>query len=88
MVDDFVFGHALREAASEQFVDTDVAAAQLATGTFPRLAEVFGRGRIEIDKDRFQVGLRLLLEEYGPQRRHLSPKPKGSSSGRGGKSRE
>jgi len=71
MVDDFVFGHALREAVSEKVIDTEFAAAQLATGNFPRIAEAFGGGRIEIEKDRFQVGLRLLLEEYGPQRPRL-----------------
>ena len=87
IVDDFVFGHALREAASEKVVDTEFAAAQLATGNFPRIAEAFDGGRIEIEKDRFQVGLRLLLEEYGPQRPRLSPKPRRSSSRRG-RSRE
>jgi AcrR family transcriptional regulator len=60
-VDDFVFGHALREAASDATVDTRFAAAQLATGAFPRLAEVFGRGRMDANKDRFERGLRALL---------------------------
>jgi AcrR family transcriptional regulator len=83
MVDDFVFGHALREAASEKVVDTEFAAAQLATGNFPRIAEAFDGGRIEIEEDRFQVGLRLLLEEYGPQRPRLLPKSRRSSSRRG-----
>jgi AcrR family transcriptional regulator len=83
MVDDFVFGHALREAASEKVVDMEFAAAQLATGNFPRIAEVFDGSRIDIGKDRFQVGLRLLLEEYGPQRPRLLPKPRRSSSRRG-----
>jgi AcrR family transcriptional regulator len=62
MVDDFVFGHALREAASEMDVDIKFAAAQMATGAFPRLTEVFGKGRIDPGKGRFQTGLRLLLE--------------------------
>jgi AcrR family transcriptional regulator len=66
MVDDFVFGHALREAASDTTVDPDFAATQMATGAFPRLAEVFGSGRIDIGKDRFKVGLRALLEENYP----------------------
>src|ERR1700677_111020 len=86
MVDDFVFGHALREAASEKVVDMEFAAAQLATGNFPRIAEVFDGSRIDIGKDRFQVGLRLLLEEYGPQRPRLLPNPRRSS--RRGESRE
>jgi AcrR family transcriptional regulator len=62
MVDDFVFGHALREAASEMNVDIKFAAAQMATGAFPRLTEVFSKGRIDPSKGRFQTGLRLLLE--------------------------
>jgi AcrR family transcriptional regulator len=83
MVDDFVFGHVLREAASEKEVDLEFATAQIATGNFPQIAEVFKGGRIEIEKDRFQVGLRLLLEEYDPQRPHLLPRPRRSSSHRG-----
>jgi AcrR family transcriptional regulator len=82
MVDDFVFGHALREAASEKVFDMEFAAAQMATGNFPRLAEVFSGGRIEIGEDRFQAGLRLLLKEYGPRRLRALPKPRRSSSRR------
>jgi AcrR family transcriptional regulator len=63
-VDDFVFGHALREAGSDAKVDVEFATAQLATGAFPRLAEVFGRGRLDADKDRFERGLRALLNQY------------------------
>src|SRR5450432_1008956 len=62
MVDDFVFGHALREAATDATVDMEFATAQLATGAFPRLAEVFGNGRIDADKDRLERGLRALLD--------------------------
>jgi AcrR family transcriptional regulator len=83
MVDDFVFGHALREAASEKEVDLEFATAQIATGDFPRIAEIFEGGRIEIGKDRFQVGLRLLLEEYDSQRPHDLPILRRSSSHRG-----
>src|SRR5258707_13813285 len=57
MVDDFVFGHALREAAGDAAIDIEFAAAQLATGAFPRLAEVFGGGRTDANKDRFERGL-------------------------------
>jgi AcrR family transcriptional regulator len=66
MVDDFVFGHALREAASDATVDLEFASAQIATGAFPRLAEVFAGGRIDAGKDRFKVGLRVLLEGSHP----------------------
>lgn len=79
IVDDFVFGHALRETASEKVVDMKFAAEQIAKGNFPRLAEVFGKGRIEIGKNRFQEGLRLLLEEYGPQRSRATSTPRDKS---------
>jgi len=61
MVDDFVFGYALREAAGGAAVDTEFAAAQMATGAFPQLAETFKGGRVCTTKDRFEAGLRLLL---------------------------
>jgi AcrR family transcriptional regulator len=60
-VDDFVFGHALREAANDTAIDTEFAAAQLATGAFPRIAKIFARGRFETRKDRFEQGLHALL---------------------------
>jgi AcrR family transcriptional regulator len=82
MVDDFVFGHALREANRGEVVDMEFAAAQMATGNFPRIAEVFKGGRIETGKDRFQAGLRLLLAEYGPRRPRALPKSQRSSSRR------
>ena len=62
MVDDFVFGHALREAAKDATIDIEFAVAQLATGAFPRLAQAFGGGRVDANEDRFERGLRLLLE--------------------------
>ncbi len=61
MVDDFVFGHALREAATDATVNFEFVAKQLAAGAFPRLAEVFGDGRIDVIKDRFERGVRALL---------------------------
>ena len=79
IVDDFVFGHALREAASEKPIDMDFAAGQLAKGNFPRIAEIFSGGRIEIGNDRFQEGLRLILEEYGPRQSRASSKPRHTS---------
>jgi AcrR family transcriptional regulator len=62
IIDDFVFGYALREAASDSKVDLNFARAQLATEAFPRLKEAFGRGRMPVMPDRFQVGLRALLD--------------------------
>ena len=64
-IDDFVFGHALREAATAATTDTKHAEAQLTTGAFPRLAEMFGGGRLEAHKDRFERGVRALLDVAG-----------------------
>ena len=61
-VDDFVFGHALREAAADAQIDLEFAAAQISTGAFPRLAEVFSGGHIEANEDRFVRGLQALLD--------------------------
>jgi AcrR family transcriptional regulator len=63
-VDDFVFGHALRAAAAPANDDLALAAAQLRTGDFPRLAETFGAGRVDAGGggDRFERGLRALLD--------------------------
>jgi hypothetical protein len=60
-VDDFVFGHALRQAGGDAAVDMQFVSAQLASGAFPRLAEVFGGGRIPVSKDRFERGVLALL---------------------------
>jgi AcrR family transcriptional regulator len=62
IIDDFVFGYALREAASDPKVDLNFARAQLATGAFPRLKETFGKGRMPAMQDRFRMGLRTLLD--------------------------
>jgi AcrR family transcriptional regulator len=62
IIDDFVFGYALREAASDPKVDLNFARAQLATGAFPRLKEAFGKGRMPAMQDRFRMGLRTLLD--------------------------
>jgi AcrR family transcriptional regulator len=62
-VDDFVFGYALREAAATQKkIDLDFAKSQLATGQYPRLAEVFRDGPVPVSSDRFQFGLGLILD--------------------------
>jgi hypothetical protein len=61
-IDDFVFGYALREAAVEPKVDMKFVKAQLGSGAFPRLKEAFGKGRPTGMPDRFQMGLRALLD--------------------------
>jgi AcrR family transcriptional regulator len=60
-VDDFVFGHALRQSAGDVAVDLGFVTAQLASGAFPRLAEVFNGGRIHESKDRFERAVLALL---------------------------
>lgn len=61
VIDDFVFGYALRETAGDPNVDVDLARKQLATGAFPRLAEAFGEGRVRAMPNRFRLGLEALL---------------------------
>lgn len=61
VIDDFVFGYALRETASDPNVDADLAGKQLATGAFPRLAEAFGEGQVWEMPNRFNLGLEALL---------------------------
>jgi hypothetical protein len=82
MVDDFVFGHALREAANQSTAETEFATAQMASGVFPRLAEVFTKVPIENGQDRLRAGLRLLIEQYSPRLLGTSPKPRRNSSRR------
>lgn len=67
IVDDFVFGHALREAAAEKEVDAGFARSQLATGAYPRTAQMFREGRLTATSDRFEFGLRLILDRAARQ---------------------
>ena len=62
-IDDFVFGHALREAAGDAAMDAEFATAQLATGAFPRLAKMIRAADAphEENKDRFERGVLALL---------------------------
>jgi AcrR family transcriptional regulator len=71
-VDDFVFGHALREAGTDAAIDLEFATAQMATGAFPRLAELFRAGRIDAKSDRFERGLQALLDAAPIQRKGTS----------------
>jgi len=74
VIDDFVFGYALREAAGDPKVDSKFAKAQLATGAFPRLKQAFGKGRPPAMRDRFHPGLRALLDlvKPGSQRKKVT----------------
>jgi AcrR family transcriptional regulator len=61
-VDDFVFGHALREASGHAPPDLEFVTAQLATGNFPYLKEVFSEVSIIKDsQQRLKKGLAALL---------------------------
>jgi AcrR family transcriptional regulator len=68
MVDDFVFGHALREASSRTPPDSKFARAQLATGKFPRITEAFAQGNFKMDvkanRQRLKKGLDALLKAF------------------------
>jgi AcrR family transcriptional regulator len=69
LVDDFVFGHALREASSRTPPDVKFAKEQLATGKFPRITEVFAQGNFKMDakanRQRLKKGLEALLKDFG-----------------------
>jgi Tetracyclin repressor-like, C-terminal domain len=64
MVDDFVFGSALRESAGDVSIDMEFITGQLATGAFPQLTDIFRNGRVDARTDRFEIGLRLLLDSH------------------------
>jgi AcrR family transcriptional regulator len=64
LLDDFVFGHALRESAHGAPIDLEFAKAQMATGAFPQLANVYRSGKTYLDNDRFKIALRMLLKDY------------------------
>jgi AcrR family transcriptional regulator len=65
MVDDFVFGSALRDVLSAAHVDHAFAKKQLGSGNFPRLSAMFAGGNARPSKDRFEQGLHALLHAAG-----------------------
>jgi AcrR family transcriptional regulator len=66
LVDDFVFGSALRDVLSAAPVDHAFARTQLATGHFPRLATMFAGDNARPSQDRFEQGLHALLNAVAP----------------------
>jgi hypothetical protein len=61
-IDDFVFGHALGQAAAHPMIDVEFARAQLATGAFRLISEVFSADHVQANKDRFERALQALLK--------------------------
>lgn len=68
MIDDFVFGSALRDVLNATPFDPTFAEAQLASGSFPRLSAMFAGGHNLRVKDRFEQGLSALLDAAGPKK--------------------
>jgi len=64
LLDDFVFGYALRETAVDHDVDASSARKQLATGAFPQLTKAFGKKRVLSMPNRFTLGLKALLDGF------------------------
>ncbi|MBV8673290.1 MAG: TetR/AcrR family transcriptional regulator C-terminal domain-containing protein [Acidobacteriaceae bacterium] len=71
LMDDFVFGYALRESAREPVLDADAVKKRFASGAFPELTRAFGKRRTHRNPDRFRLGLEVLLrtgDEQIPRR--------------------
>ncbi|APR87674.1 Transcriptional regulator, TetR family protein [Minicystis rosea] len=66
MVDDYVFGHALRESESRAGLDEALAQAMLETGELPRVRQTFEHGRIEVDARRLRWGLEAIIGRFLP----------------------
>jgi AcrR family transcriptional regulator len=68
MVDDFVFGSALRDVLNAAPFDRTFATAQLGSGSFPQLSAMFASGHAGPSQDRFEQGLNALLNAAGPHK--------------------
>jgi len=64
LVDDFVFGYALRETADDPVVDMDAAKKRLATGPFPELRKAFGNEPKWSIPNRFDLGLEAIFDKF------------------------
>jgi AcrR family transcriptional regulator len=64
LVDDFVFGYALRETAGDPVVDIDAAKKRLATGAFPELTKAFGKELKLSIPNRFDLGLEAIFDKF------------------------
>jgi len=61
VVDDTVFGYALRNHVVDEAMDRSFAKAQIATGAYPRLKQAFLEAGARLDENRFDIGLQALL---------------------------
>jgi AcrR family transcriptional regulator len=65
LLDDFVFGYALRETAGDPVVDIAAARKRLATGAFPELTKAFGKDPKLCLPNRFGLGLEAIFDKFG-----------------------
>ncbi|HKS90586.1 MAG TPA: TetR/AcrR family transcriptional regulator C-terminal domain-containing protein [Tepidiformaceae bacterium] len=68
LVDDFVFGYALRETAEDPVVDMDAVKKRLATGIYPELNRTFGKELRMSIPNRFGLGLDAIFAKFGERR--------------------
>lgn len=61
MVDDVVFGHALRESESRGAVDMALAKAMIETGKFPQLQATYKQGELEAFPKRLERALEAII---------------------------
>ena len=64
LIDDFVFGYALRETAEDPAVDMDAAKKRLETGPFPELRKAFGKEPRWSIPNRFDLGLEAIFAKF------------------------
>ena len=64
LIDDFVFGYALRETAERPVVDMNAAKKRLATGPFPELRKAFGKEPRWSIPNRFDLGLEAIFANF------------------------
>jgi AcrR family transcriptional regulator len=76
LVDDFVFGYTLRETAGDPVVDIDAAKKRLATGAFPELTKALGKQPKLSIPNRFDVGLKAILDKFSDCGRMGTARPR------------
>jgi AcrR family transcriptional regulator len=66
LIDDFVFGYALRESGRDPHGDHQEARRLLESGNFPQLAHAYTKEQENAASNRFEIGLDALLNTYMP----------------------